>query len=283
MFFDYKATRYLLILLGTFLILLLLLGSLYFFLPRPSSNPHYFEDASGNLFYQSDTLSVKLEHFTQTAPNLDYWLGTIQITDTTQIKSAFAYDTFSNTRKQWVSTMAKNNDAVLAINGSATGFSEKGIVIRNGIVYRDEVFDCAPLEIRNDGSLFIGDYAKRTVRQMLADGTLHTFDFCPDLIVDGEISNFTYYDWFHTDRAPRTAIGQIRPYEYIILVVDGRSERSIGMSFQDLADIFLRLGCKWAYALDGGGSTTLYFNKQVLNRPSQIIQRPYSDILYFTD
>lgn len=52
--------------------------------------------------------------------------------------------------------------------------------------------------------------------------------------------------------------------------------------FKELATEFKRLGCQWAYALDGGGSTTLYFNGEVINTPSDWTgERKISDILYF--
>ena len=81
---------------------------------------------------------------------------------------------------------------------------------------------------------------------------------------------------------PRTAIGQKGPSEYVIIVVDGRSTKSQGMSCYDLAIEFQKIGCNFAYNLDGGGSSTLYFNGEVINKPSDFNgERNISDILYF--
>lgn len=55
------------------------------------------------------------------------------------------------------------------------------------------------------------------------------------------------------------------------------------MSHYDTAVELKNRGCYLGYNLDGGGSTTLYFNGEVLNNPSDIIERKISDILYFTD
>ena len=59
---------------------------------------------------------------------------------------------------------------------------------------------------------------------------------------------------------PRTAIGQIGPLHYIVIVVDGRREGySTGASIPQLQQLFLDEGAEFAFNLDGGGSTTLYF------------------------
>lgn len=72
--------------------------------------------------------------------------------------------------------------------------------------------------------------------------------------------------------------------EYVILVVDGRKDESVGMSLYDLAVELRDRGCYWGYNLDGGGSTTLYFNGEVLNKPSDWNgERVITDILYFVD
>jgi len=111
---------------------------------------------------------------------------------------------------------------------------------------------------------------------------MHTYDFGPDLIRNGEI--FDYGDtWYKYNLDPRTVIGQKGTLEYVILVVDGRSKASVGMSHYDTAVELKNRGCYLGYNLDGGGSTTLYFNGEVLNNPSDIIERKISDILYFAD
>ena len=68
-------------------------------------------------------------------------------------------------------------------------------------------------------------------------------------------------------REPRTAIGQLGPLHYLILVVDGRQDASQGMLFSELQDTFVSYGVISAYNLDGGGSSTLYYNGEVINSP----------------
>jgi exopolysaccharide biosynthesis protein len=67
---------------------------------------------------------------------------------------------------------------------------------------------------------------------------------------------------------PRTAIGQISELHYIMLVSDGRTYESEGLSLLNLAELLKEQGCETAYNLDGGGSSTMYFNGEVINNPT---------------
>lgn len=237
---------------------------------------------NGAIEYRSDTMTININPIKKTNPNIEMWEILIKINDGSQIKSAFAGDEFNLKNRETTSFMAMNNNAVLAINGAAYGFNKSSYVIRDGIVYRDTRLDCDPLVIQSDGDFRIYD-EQYTGEELIAKGAMHTYDFGPDLIRKGEIVD--YGDtWYKNDLSPRTAIGQCAPLEYVILVVDGRSDESVGMSLYDVATELKNRGCYWGYNLDGGGSTTLYFNGKVLNNPCDWYgERPISDILYFVD
>ncbi len=69
-------------------------------------------------------------------------------------------------------------------------------------------------------------------------------------------------------RHPRTAVGQLADGRLILVVADGRSRRSLGLTNWDMALTMANLGAVTAMGFDGGGSTTLSFDGRVLNRPS---------------
>lgn len=247
------------------------------------SNDKSSNHSGATMKYDSADLSITVEPvFTA---DVRYWISTVTVKNIDQVNSAFAgeKDVFSMSAKEPTSTIAKNNGAVLAVNGAAAGFNDRGFVIRDGVIHRGTHFDEAPLELRNNGSLYIGEYSQRSSDQMLADGTIHTYDYGPVLLRNGSTPNYSSQDWFQKAREPRTAIGQKSSYEYIILTVDGRSASSRGMSYMELVNVYQDLGVNQAYALDGGGSTTLYFDGKVINQPSEGGERVYSDILYFDD
>lgn len=54
---------------------------------------------------------------------------------------------------------------------------------------------------------------------------------------------------------------------YLLVLVDGRQRRSVGMTLPELSGVFQRLGCTDAMNLDGGGSATLWYDGKVRNRP----------------
>ena len=68
-------------------------------------------------------------------------------------------------------------------------------------------------------------------------------------------------------RNPRSAIGYTADNNLILVAVDGREGSSIGMTLMELASFMQSIGCTNAMNLDGGGSTVMYVNGQVVNKP----------------
>ena len=81
---------------------------------------------------------------------------------------------------------------------------------------------------------------------------------------------------------PRTAVGILEEGHYVLVVSDGRSEESEGLSLYELAAFMQSLGVQTAYNLDGGGSSTMVFQGSVVNTPSGRgnSERSVTDILY---
>jgi Phosphodiester glycosidase len=80
-------------------------------------------------------------------------------------------------------------------------------------------------------------------------------------------------------RHPRTAVGQRPNGTIILLVADGRSKQSHGLTMNQLANQMAYYGAERAMALDGGGSSEMAFNTRVLNVPSDGNERPLSESL----
>lgn len=104
----------------------------------------------------------------------------------------------------------------------------------------------------------------------------------PALVREGRIvlpttEQFTSYQL--KPRHPRTAVGQLGDGRIVLVAVDGRSSRSVGMTMKDLARELVDLGVVTGMALDGGGSTTLAFDGNVLNTPSDGAERAASNAL----
>ena len=114
---------------------------------------------------------------------------------------------------------------------------------------------------------------------------MQVFSFGPALVADGEIP-VSQKDEVGKAMVsnPRTAIGVVAPLHYLFVVSDGRTSQSAGLSLYEMAQLMQLLGAQTAYNLDGGGSSTLYFNGTVVNNPTtngrRIQERSVSDIVY---
>lgn len=242
-----------------------------------------YNKETGVIEYNSPTMKITLENIKRENPNINMWEVNIKLKSASQIKSAFAGEKFTLKDKEKTSEIAKRHDAVLAINGAAYGFNEKGFVIRDKIIYRDTSLDVGPLIIKDNGDFEIFNHGEKTAEEMIDLGAMHVYDFGPDLIKNGVISDYGN-TWYRNGKDPRTVIGQKGPLEYVILVIDGRCKESEGMTLYDAAIELKTRDCYYGYNLDGGGSTTLYFQGKVLNKPSDFMgERKISDILYFVN
>lgn len=67
---------------------------------------------------------------------------------------------------------------------------------------------------------------------------------------------------------PRTAVGYTKEGHFIIVAIDGREEASVGVNLYDLAKIMKSFGCHYAMNLDGGSSTVMNINGNIVNSPS---------------
>ena len=201
------------------------------------------------------------------------------------IKTAFAEDTYGKNIKAGTSETAEENNAILAINGDFYGAQNEGYVIRNGILYRSASGGNEDLAILTDGSFMIFSEDDLTAEEILAAGASDVLSFGPGLVEDGEIA-VTKDEEVGKAMAsnPRTAIGVLEDGHYVFVVTDGRTSESTGLTLYQIAEFMQSLGCTTAYNLDGGGSSTMYFNGQIINNPTtggnKISERSVSDIVY---
>ena len=200
------------------------------------------------------------------------------------IKTAFAGDICGRNVTEKTSQIAAAHNAILAINGDNYGAQERGCVIRNGIVYRDSDGENDVLCIYADGTMRIESPDDVSADELAAKGVWQAFSFGPGLIENGQILVTPEQEVGKAKASnPRTAIGQISENHYIFVVSDGRTSESEGISLYELAEFMQKLGAETAYNLDGGGSSTMYYNGQVVNQPTsggRIKERSVSDIVY---
>jgi Exopolysaccharide biosynthesis protein related to N-acetylglucosamine-1-phosphodiester alpha-N-acetylglucosaminidase len=236
--------------------------------------------------YSGNGISIVIQ--TVRTSDTTAYVADVQLTSADSLKTALAQSTFGSNITQTTSEMAEANSAILAINGDYYGANKRGYVIKNGVLYRDTVRqgdDTQDLVIYADGSFAIIDETEVTAQELLDSGVVQLFAFGPALIENGEIQVSSSDEVSRAKTTnPRTAIGIIDDLHYIIVVADGRTDESEGLSLLELAELMDSYGCVTAYNLDGGGSSTMVFNGVVVNQPTTsgntISERLVSDIVY---
>lgn len=235
--------------------------------------------------YKDDNISVNIE--TLRKSDTTVYVADIQVSSSEYLKTALAQNTYGTNITDTTSSIASTNNAIFAINGDYYGANETGYVIKNGVLYRDTTrsSDYEDLVQYSDGTFGVISEEEQTAQELLDSGVINTFTFGPTLVKDGEIAVSTSDE---VGRAmsdnPRTAIGIIDENHYIIIVSDGRTDESSGLTLYEMAELMQSYGVKLAYNLDGGGSSTMYFNGKVVNNPTTngntIQERAVSDIVY---
>lgn len=240
--------------------------------------------------YSDENIQVSLE--TITTNNTTVYVADVQVSSAEYLKTALAQNTYGNNVTAKTSETASNNQAILAINGDYYGANSTGYVIKNGVLYRDTVRDDAEngdLAIYEDGSFGIVYENETSAQELVDSGVVNLLAFGPTLVENGEIVVDTSTEVGQAMSSnPRTAIGIVEEEDgslhYITVVSDGRTDESEGLTLYQLAEVLKSYGATTAYNLDGGGSSTLYFNGQVVNKPTtngnQISERAVSDIVY---
>jgi exopolysaccharide biosynthesis protein len=244
--------------------------------------------------YTSDTSSINISTVTtgSGSDTVTYYVADVTITDATVLRSAFAKDSFGENIIDYTSQIAAENNAIFAINGDYYGFRDTGIVIRNGVIYRDSGARQG-LAFYTDGTVKVYDETTTTAQDLLDNGVWNTLSFGPAIVensqvvagienveVDTNIGNHSIQG-----EQPRTAVGVISDNHLVFVVADGRSPGySKGVTLTQMAEIMKGLGAQTAYNLDGGGSSTMYFNGALVNNPlGKNQERGTSDILYITN
>ena len=210
----------------------------------------------------------------------------VELASAQVLKTALAGDLYGRNITAKTSEIAAGNGAVLAINGDFYGARESGIVIRNGVLYRDSAAkDTEVLVIYADGSFEIVSGDGLRAEALLDAGAWQAFSFGPGLVENGVLSVSANDEVGRSMSSnPRTAIGTLGEGHYVFLVSDGRTGASEGLSLYELAQLMAALGCTQAYNLDGGGSSTMVFQGELVNNPTtngkRISERSVSDIVY---
>ena len=244
--------------------------------------------AESDYEYVDETRSIHIDRVEENG--IVYFVADVQLASASQFQTAFGGGEYGGGNEH-ISSMATKLGAVFAVNADNYGAHEYGVILRNGALYRTATTARHLLIVDANGDLRVrsereGENPQELGAQLVEEGALQTFEFGPELVRDGALvefpADFTVISTRDTRREPRTAIGQLGPLHYIIVVADGRQDGySKGMTLQELQQVFMFYGAQTAFNLDGGGSTEMWLCGEIINQPSGGDERSVSDMIWF--
>jgi rubredoxin len=232
--------------------------------------------------YRDDTSIITI--YKEWYENAYVYAAHLEFSDYARLSTDCAYGKYNSGREK-TSLAAERLGAIFAVNGDYAipgNMADSYAIARNGIVWSNGRIRSEGVYDNKTGFLFypadIGVYNKQ-LSEVVAEGKFtDTFQFAPAFLLNGEISSVDY-----TSRAQRTFIGTNgNAGDIWVCVSDGRYNdgESNGLSNYQCAAYLKSKGCVFGIPLDGGGSSTMYFNGSILNA-SKDNERAVADYLYF--
>lgn len=165
-----------------------------------------------------------------------------------------------------ISEMVEREGGIAGINaggfmdegGVGNGGTPLGIVIKNGeLLYNGG--GSIVVGFDKDNKLVVG---WMTAQEAMDKGLRDACSFGPVFIVNGKRSDVAGTGG---GLNPRTCIGQTADGTVLLLTIDGRQATSIGATYEDCINILEEYGAVNAANLDGGSSTVMYYNGEIIN------------------
>lgn len=219
--------------------------------------------------YQDDGVTITIHKVTgYGAGNTTCYVAEIQLTDYKRFFTACGKNTYGG--QSSTSAAAKLQNAVFAVNGCYSAPYLGYQVVRKGVIYNGGDRNCGTPGVYSSMTGIFGSPAMlgingMTAKDAVAQGLLtDTFCFGPAGLINGVNQSKQ-----NNDRAQRTFIGSNgTPGHMVIGVCNGRYSDGVsaGLTYYEINELLLDYGCTFGIPLDGGGSSTMVFNGQILNQ-----------------
>lgn len=276
------------------------------FLADENAAPFIYENRDdGHWYYIAQDLFVEVSRYTEPSGPLVYFITDVRTNpDKEPIRSLLTEGSLDPGHNfSDPITISEKSKAILSITDDNYGYRwyrrvrRKMMQYQLGVVIRDfdVKSDAAPtadyekfpaLDIMAyypDGKIELFAAREHTAQEYLDMGVMSTWSFGPILVRDGAI-NQELYDQSkahyaeHAADEPRMAMGYYEPGHYVILTVNGRTDDSDGESLFWMAQKMLDMGIPQCFNLDGGGTTTLCFMGEAINRKPGVNRESIRDV-----
>lgn len=218
------------------------------------------------IHYDSGTVD---ENSPDAGTQITYHVADIYLKDISCLQTVFAKDRYDSSSLETPTHMTSRLGGVLSVNGDSYSTDQQednGIVVRNGTIYRCNPSSVESCVLNWDGTMVIYPPGGISPETLVETGAYQSWVFGPSLLDEDGKAKTEFLTTSYLRRShPRTAIGYYEPGHYCLVAVDGRQPSSRGMLLPELAALFETLGCKVAYNLDGGHSSCMTLNGQIVN------------------
>ena len=234
--------------------------------------------------YEDASIRVQME--TREEDGVVWRIAWVEVASPTQLRTAYAGKTIKKDTTGLVTVMAKQHNAVVAINGDnyTNEKAKHSFVYRMGEMRQSKLNkqkDLLIIDEHGDFHTFIKSAGADTFEKDTGLKIVNAFMFGPALVKEGEVLKTDKdYNFNPNGREPRCAIGQLDSLSYVMVIADGRGNSgSEGATHQELAEFMASLGCREAYNLDGGNSAIMVYNNEIYNYKAR--ERDVADMIYF--
>ncbi len=218
--------------------------------------------------YRSANINLTITPYDENG--VRFFVEEFYLSDISSFQTGFAHDNFGRGNYESIPITLGRMNAIAGINGDYYGGRSDGIVLRNGTLYRDG----GKKKLKRDLCVLYWDGRLETyspegfdVQAEVENGAYQIWNFGPMLLDEGGHA-MTEFNSDVVRRNPRTALGYFEPGHYCFVVVDGRSDVSKGLTLQNLSKLMEILGCVRAYNMDGGKTSEMFYNGELVNVPA---------------
>ena len=216
--------------------------------------------------------------------------GEIKTAHGSQIRRYIANNSYGSDVQLYASDMARDVNAVIALNGDFYAFRKIGITVHARQLYRNAGKTLDTCFVTAGGDLIFSHRGEldsdESVRRFIEENdVVFSLSFGPILVENGELKSAESYGSYPIGEInniySRSGIGQLGERHYLIATLGEQGSYNTRAQLYTFAGYLADKGCRSAYALDGGQTATMIFNGRTFNRVDWDSERTMSDIVYF--
>ena len=218
-------------------------------------------------YYRSEGCEIAITKYNIATGSVQ--VADVYVSDIALFKTALANSAYGKGQREDPLVMARRYDAAFAITGD--NYSERygGVVMRNGVLYSDEI-DRDVCVLNWDGTVDMYTQTDFDLPSVMEKGAYQIWSYGPILLEDGKPAEEMITDMIAPSR--RAAFGYFEPGHYCFVIMDGE------VTLEDMANTLDVLGCESGYALYGGRLAEMEFGGITISTPQEV-DRACGDII----